>query len=299
MDQYNKCIQHFREFCLHQGLEFPPQSGNDIAIIAEFLNDYAIRSERPESMLRTISSALKHWYKARDQNLNWNSIDTFVRALIKCETTRPAGRTRILLVQTILATIEKWGPNENMKLTKLRQKAISLLALAAMCRPSDLAPRSGPGLLRNHISFKPNGSLQITFFAVKNDTDRHGMEVQVDATDNPLTDPVGCMRAYLEKTPGIPPHGPVFVNITPPHSALTATSISGVLRETLKEAGLSEEFSPRCFRPTGATAATVSGVEPHTARSLGRWKSEGVFFERYVYPQAADSITEKISSARI
>ncbi|GFO17339.1 hypothetical protein PoB_004384400 [Plakobranchus ocellatus] len=67
----------------------------------------------------------------------------------------------------------------------------------------------------------------------------------------------------------------------------------------LKEAGLGPEFTARCFRPTGATAAVLGGVAAHTARSLGRWKTDDVFFNRYVFPLDPDSITDKMFSVKL
>ncbi|GFO31079.1 integrase [Plakobranchus ocellatus] len=197
-----------------------------------------------------------------------------------------------------IAMPEALKNHRDLCLKKLRQKAITLLALAAMCRPSDLAPRVG--LFRNQVLFKPNGCLAAQFFGTKNDSDRHGFEVQIDPSSNPLTDPVSCLREYIEKTKiHVGVTGPLFVNTTPPYMAMSAASVSSVLRDSIKEAGLGSEFTARCFRPTGATAAVLGGVAAHTARSLGRWKTDDVLFNRYVFPLDSDSITDKMFSVKL
>ncbi|GFO35183.1 hypothetical protein PoB_006168800 [Plakobranchus ocellatus] len=188
----------FQQYCIDNDTHFPPEKWESQACVANFLNQRAELSERPESLLKTITAALKHYFKAIDQNFNWESIESFVKALIKANTKRPAGRTKVMPIQSFMNLFESWGPNRDLCLKKLRQKAITLLALAEMCRFSDLALRVG--LFRNQVLFKPNGCLVVQFFGTKNDSDRHGFEVQIDPSSNPLTDPVSCLREYIEKT---------------------------------------------------------------------------------------------------
>lgn len=298
LEQYNKYIALFKQFCSDQRIVFPPSVDDGQACVADFLNGFSERSERPESLLKTVTAALKHFFKAIGQELDWTIIDDFVKALIKCDTTRPAGRTRVMPIQNFMYLFDRWGPNEVMPLNKLRQKAVTAIALSAMCRPSDLAPRAG--FLRRQLQFKDNGSLVIQFFAVKNDADRHGFEIQVDPSSEPLRDPVSCLRCYINRTAtNVSQSGPVFITNSPPYREVSVSTISGMLRDSIREAGLSTEFTPRSFRPTGATAAVLGGVAPHTARSLGRWKTESVFFERYVYPLSNDSITDKMFAAKL
>ncbi|GFN85015.1 hypothetical protein PoB_001152100 [Plakobranchus ocellatus] len=101
-----------------------------------------------------------------------------------------------------------------------------------MCRPSDLAPRVG--LFRNQVLFKPNGCLVVQFFGTKNDSDRHGFEVRIDPSSNPLTDPVSCLREYIEKTKiHVGVTGPLFVNTTLPYVAIyvCCTCVIGLARQ--------------------------------------------------------------------
>ena len=61
-----------------------------LAIIITFLNQVAEKSERPEYIFKSMSSALKHWLKAKKKKLQvqYDILDKFVKALIRVETTR-------------------------------------------------------------------------------------------------------------------------------------------------------------------------------------------------------------------
>ncbi|GFN95918.1 reverse transcriptase/ribonuclease h/methyltransferase [Plakobranchus ocellatus] len=227
-------------------------------------------------------------------------IDTFVKALIKADTKRPAGRTKVMPTNNFVKLFKNWGANENLSLRRLRQKAVTLLALTAMCRPSDLAPRTG--FMRDQIRFNDDGSMTVLFYGIKNDTDRHGFEVRIGRSECALTDPVLCLKDYIRRTNQnitARQNKPVFITLLPPFKALSAQSVGTILRQSIADAGLDESFTPRCFRPTGATAAVVGGVEPPVARSLGRWKSEEVFASRYVYPLSTKSATDSILDAQL
>ena len=58
-----------------------------------------------------------------------------------------------------------WGNNDNLGLKRLRQKAITLFALSAMCGPSDIAPKVG--FYRDQIEFTADGKMKVTFFGIK------------------------------------------------------------------------------------------------------------------------------------
>jgi hypothetical protein len=80
-------------------------------------------------------------------------------------------------------------------------KAITLLALTFMTRPSDLAPRAQVFytsdnsvdmcvLLRDYVQLHHDKSMTITFFGVKNDTSRTVFEVRVPPSKDLKTEPV-------------------------------------------------------------------------------------------------------------
>lgn len=143
LGQYNACLKKFHTFCIINDYAFPPKIDYVLAVIVNFLNHEAEKSERPESLLKSLSSALKHWLKAHDLQVHHELLDNFMKALIRINTIRPKGRTKILPIQLFMSMFRDWGHNDLLTLGRLRQKAITLLAFAAMCRPSDIAPTCG------------------------------------------------------------------------------------------------------------------------------------------------------------
>ena len=117
-------------------------------------------SQRPESLLRTITASLKHFCVAQFEFDPFDmDINRLVLALIKCETTKPRERTKVMPVKPFVDLFTSWDNNQQLSIHKLRQKAITLISLCAMCRPSDLAPKAI--FRRNQITQKPDGNLII------------------------------------------------------------------------------------------------------------------------------------------
>ena len=225
----------------------------------------------------------------------------FMYALIKHGTLSPQGRTPIPPIQPILALFKKWECNESLSIDKLRQKCISLLCLTAMCRPSDIAPRLG--FFRRQIRFNDDNSATITFFGIKNDSQRKGFEIKLSPASDQSLDPVKALKCYLQRTSenGVTDGDThVFRSLNSPADGISASTVAKVLRSCLSEAGLADEYTARSFRAAGATAAVKSGCEPDTARQIGRWKNREVFMDHYVilghdHP-GAPSITDQILS---
>lgn len=201
------------------------------------------------------------------------------------------------------------GKNVELSLKQLRMKALALLSLVCMSRPSDLAPRGvyfDPKNLSVHniilsldnIQFLPDGSLTIHFFGIKNDTTRSGFEVNIPANiDSEVMDPVACLRVYIDRTASVRPVDtrPLFITLNAPYKAISSNTVSNILDEVIQLAGLDHKgFSAKSFRPTGTTHAVNSGITPETVMLIGRWKTKEVFLNHYVYPRAPQSFTSDI-----
>ena len=159
-----------------------------------------------------------------------------------------------------------------------------------MCRPSEFK--------RNDIIFNNDGSVTIMYFGIKNDKNRKGFEVRLQPASTEKLDPVACLKSYLSITRSLAhDDGPTFLSLIPPHDGLSAAGVSDILRKTIRHAGLDEKkFTPRSFRPTGASASIKAGNDPEVTRQIGRWRSREVFYNSYVYPLARDSFTDNLLS---
>ncbi len=281
----------FYEFCVENQYTMPNDLCKGSAIVAEFMCFKAEKSERPESMLTSILAALA----AFNSGPLPKYLHNLKQALIKECTKRPKGRTPVMTVKPFVDMFEQWGENSSLTLKQLRQKCMTLMALCIMCRPSDLI------LHRDKIMFNVDGTVTFMFFGIKNDTDRKGFEVRLQPARNKKCDPVECLNEYINRTEHLTrADGPLFLSLRPPHGAISIAVVTEELRNSIEQAGLDTKvYTPRCFRPSGATAAIKAGNDPELTRQLGRWKTRDVFYDNYVYPLPEKTFTDNILASEV
>ena len=297
--QYNRLVNNFKMFCLDYCGEFPPKKNKFSAVLAEHLRLKSVNSQRPESVLNSTMAAISNYFNVTGEMYPISiEIKNLVKALIKEETERPAGRTKIMPLEPFTELFDQWGNNELLNMSQLRQKAITLLTIACMARPSDLAPKVG--FRRSQIEFHDT-DMTVRFFGVKNDQNRAGFEVRVESVENSVIDPVSCLKMYMDKTQELAgSDGPVFMTLKPPYKGLAAQSISNILKNSIELTKLQPDmFTAKNVRPSAATAAIVSGCDHNTVRIRGRWKTESVFLNHYVYPVSKVNISKKILESNV
>ena len=129
--------------------------------------------------------------------------------------------------------------------------------------------------------------MSVYFHGIKNDSARDGFRVTISHGSDTKVDPVRALREYISRTDNISNNikgHPVFITLYKPYHALSASSISKVLQDAIEVAGLGGlGFSAKCFRPTGATRAIASGLNPDVACHIGRWATPEVFEKHYVH----------------
>ena len=257
-------------------------------------------SDKPRSVLRNTQAALSHVYTSlrREDLTKHSSVSLLVTSLVKSGTRLPMRHTPVMPISYFVNMFRSWDMDDHLSVKMLRMKCIVLLALCLMLRPSDIAPRAAlfsPGapathstlvFSEKHILFLEDGSATLTFFGTKNDSQRTGFECHLQPHADPRLDPVTCLKNYLLRTKTTRaslPNAPVFLTLRAPYRALESSGIAGVLNESISLAGLGGRgYTARSFRPTGATHAVHSDVEPDKVRRLGRWKTQDVFYFHYV-----------------
>ena len=291
INEYNRRLTLFKDFCSSQGIQ---DMANAMSCIPSFLISVAKKSQRPDSVMRSCTAALQHFFKARIgiDPIN-EDIHRLVKGLIRQETLRPREQTKVMPVKPFTDLCQNWGSNESLSIQKLRQKAITLLALSALCRPSDIAPISV--FKRKQIEFTDKG-MNITLFGIKNDSRREGFNIFVSRSTDIMSDPVSTLRCYIDRTDHCAPSpdDPVFVTVSAPYTQLSAQSVSCALATSIKEAGLPTSYTPRCFRVTGAQTAISKGVNSQAVKQLGRWRSEEVMWKHYCPVTQNENITDAV-----
>ncbi len=310
LSSYDRQINRLAVFCKDSGVMFPPP-GEDSGTFADFMCFVADGSERPESALKCTSAAITCYYQGsgRASPMDRPDLRKLCSALVKSGTKRPSNRTPVMPCKPFHDMFVSWQSDETLSLTELRLKVVTLLALNMMTRPSDLAPKGmffdagskekTPILFtRDQVVFHADGSATFTLFGIKNDRSRSGFEVRLPGGANNKVDPVVSLQCYLRRTQqflsGSPPY-PVFLALRAPYKGISSGTIGQILSASIQAAGLGGMgYTMRSFRPTGATAAVQSGTKPETAMQIGRWKSDVVFRDRYVYPLADPDYTDNI-----
>ena len=301
---YNTLLFKCNTFCTDINESFPPKS---LAISADFLCLMADSSQRPKSILCTALSALSLVYVHSGLcDITKNpSIVRLCSALIKSGTSAPLRHSTVLPIQAFHNLFKTWESNDKLSLADLRLKAITLLALSLMLRPSDIAPKgevfnSFSGETSNFLFTTDmlkftNDGLLITLMAIKNDSNRDGFEVFLPSIQESKLDPVQTLKDYLRRTEPFRSDGAVFISLKRPYSAISASSVAKVLECSISKAGLSGQgFSAKSFRPTGATRAIDAGIDPNIVQKMGRWKCTEVFRNHYVHSKTPVEYTSSI-----
>ncbi len=280
--------------------------------VAVFLCTLADTSDRPQSQLKSATAAINCLYGALDMPSPavHPEIEKLSCALVKSGTVAPAVRTSVMPIQAFHDLFMSWADNEELSVQDLRLKAITLMALTFMARPSDLAPNAvhfdptslsveKQVLSTSNIVFHGDGSMTVRFFGIKNDSTRTGFECTVPQADNAKIDPCKCLKSYIDRTRNSRPADtlPVFISLRAPFKAISSSSIAQILGQAISLSGLAGRgFSAKNFRPTSATAAVAAKVPVETAMQLGRWKTREVFLNHYVFPSAPKDYTTDILS---
>ena len=301
---YEKQIEKLYLFCLEADTEFPYISSSTLA---DFLCYVSESSNRPKSILSTALAAVTSMCQALGiKDPVTEDVSKLVSGLIKGKTFTPMVRSSVLPVEEFVKLFCKWESNWSLTLENLRLKCLTLLALAMMLRPSDVAPHAkviqNDGEIRplqlktDQVSFNSDGSCVITLHGIKNDYHRDGFDVVVKPTSNAKLDPVRCLKCYIERTKYFrPKHNPLFLSLKQPFDAISAKTVTRILEKAIILAGLKESgFSAKSFRPTGATVAVQAGVDPDVVRRVGRWKSRETFETHYVHSQPPKEMTDVV-----
>ena len=242
-------------------IEFPPVNSSDLADYLCFIAD---SSQRPQSVVNTFVCALKQLFLSQSIHDITKDIHIvrLISAIVKSQTKKPMKRSTVLPVGKITSMFLEWGENKNLSLKFLRIKAITLLALALMLRPSDIAPKAtifevesecekSIEFTKDMLDFTNEG-VHVTLFGIKNDAERKGFNVFLPKNNtNSMLDPVETLKYYIERTEDVRSDNGVFLAIKSPYKALTAAAVAKVLQDCLNLAGLSHQrFSAKSFRPT-------------------------------------------------
>ena len=296
-----------KQFCTDKELSFPPK---DTSVIAEFLCLIASSSDRPKSVLTNTVAAMTCLYSAMklDNPTHDYDINKLVTALVKSQTCAPRIKSATMPVSAFHTLFSTWPDNHKLTTKQLRLKAVTLMALTFMLRPSDVAPKAiymnsdlewhSLVFSSRNVTFHDTGHLTVTFHGIKNDYHREGFTIKIPPASTPEVDPVQTLKDYMTRTSTArlcSTDDAVFLTLVKPYHGLSSQGIASVLQEAIGLAGLSGQgFTAKSFRPTAATQSVASGCDSNVARQVGRWKSHSVFEEHYVHVVVPENFVDKL-----
>lgn len=199
------------------------------------------------------------------------------RAVIKTNTTAPAGHKLLFDVATVVQRLQHvYAENSLLNLDQLRRKAIFLVMAVLLARPSDVVR------FRVHFPFDPSAPVPISCVNTKNDSNSVGFTRDMLPASVPAVDPVRTLHQYLSKA--ITLHGrpnlfdddreiPLFFKhgrgVGEP---LQPSTISTQLSALFEELGFSgDAYTAGQVRGSAATTAFKAGVDVSIIEFMGRW----------------------------
>jgi hypothetical protein len=178
--QYDRIIRKFVVFC---GLNVDEPPPKEVSIVANFLANQTSRSNRPKSGINITLAALQCFYSiyALGFLLHDDLITRLVQGIVKGGTVQPRLKTPVMPVGPFIDLFISWSNNEQLVLSKLRLKCITLMVLVAMLRPSDIAPRGEDMVLRSVLFSLQDVSflLNVVIHRNKNDYERDGFHMNI------------------------------------------------------------------------------------------------------------------------
>ena len=242
-------VEKLKLFCKDSDMEFPEIPP---AMMVDFLCFLAEASPRPKSVLNTTVAAVEAMSKAmRKMSLVTTEVTTLV-------TMQPMIRSKIIPVNTFTNLFLSWESNWFLPLEELRLKSITLLALALMLRPSDLAPK---GMIKvgekwhhlvlkaDQLKFNADGSAMLVLLGIKNYYKRDSFEIPITPSREARLGPVCTIQAYLARTQYLYSEGgQLFLSLKKTYGSITAKMVARILEKAIVMASLGGQgFSAKKF----------------------------------------------------
>ena len=148
-------------------------------------------SRRPKSVLSSTVTAFSCLSDLlRIKNPLTPDINKLILGLVKCKTSAPMARSKEMPVEPFVKLFVTWPENWFLTIEQLRLKCITLLAMNVMLHPSDIAPMARFYdhdndcfqrfvMSTDNVCLRKDGSVNLTYHGIKNDTWRDGFKVNV------------------------------------------------------------------------------------------------------------------------
>jgi site-specific recombinase XerD len=209
-------------------------------------------------------------------------VDERVISLVKrgLANQRPAAAARYESTWDLDLLLEYWLTATATGLSRIRDKALSLLAAAAVARASDLeriraVDFSDTGVVlhiyraKNSVAWAQPINIGFLPPGLERCCAARALSDYIDATD---TMRAGRSTLFLTLQPGKDGQ----------YSAINAKSIAKRIQSVMLAAGVDPAFRPNSIRHAAVSHAVDAGASLEAVQLHGRWRSNSVFVQHYL-----------------
>lgn len=192
-------------------------------------------------------------------------------------------------VKQVLNFLKNKGETADLSTKDLTLKLAMLLALSNADRASDLS-----ALDVRYLAFTPDSArFQLVSLTKSARPDRQLSSVYVSFEDRTIC-PVTTLQLYLTRTADWridQSRNQLFLSINKPHHPVSTATVARWLKETLRMAGVSTDFTAHSTRSTAVSVAFDKGVSIKDILNTADWTSDSVF-KRYYYKPSTLSVNQ-------
>lgn len=197
----------------------------------------------------------------------------------------------------VIKYVSTLGENRYIPLPALARKTAVLLALASLLRVSELS-----SIDMQSVVFSSNG---IKFTLLKPRKAQHSgplKSIVIPSIPDAACCPVEAIRTYIDRTSTLRKNtniNSLFISLIAPYRSITANTMSGWIRSSLKAAGVDTAvFKAHSTRGAAASKALASGLSLDSILKAGQWSRESTFskfYQRDILPSVASTIIDPTS----
>lgn len=279
---YMRMLRRWAEFAASAGrAPWPVSEGLASRFVLEEL--VPLRA-RPASIVSSFCSAvaLLAVCVGVDDPLGAPLFRRFRQGAVRGNTSAPREPRRIVDLRVLNAALAAGSVGENdfsaVPLEELRTRAMVVLQVFALARPSDVAAAR-----RERMSGGADGSLRVRLAESKGDRARDGSDLVVRAPSRAgMFNPVMLVWQYFGRTMGVGGQsGPLFLTFGTRVAGVRAGTVAQLTKLFGLEHGMPAYFTSACLRPSVVSKVRGRGADAAQVQRAGRWRNLATMLNYY------------------
>jgi integrase len=183
----------------------------------------------------------------------------------------------------VLSFLSSLGDNNELSLSVLARKMVTLIALATLMRVSEIS-----AIVYKSVVFN-NGGVRFSLESPRK-TQKSGplQTFSLAACADSKIFTAGAVKSYLEMTESLRTDvnmDRLVIAVIPPHKPVSPNTTSRWIKSVLKSAGVNtDEYGAHSTRSAAASKASASGLSIDAILKAGSWAQESTFRKFYNRP---------------